>query len=507
MAEPLDKIRQDLLKKLEIFRELGINPYPNRFKISHTIGEVVKAYGERENGEELEAAGEFVLAGRMMSLRLHGRISFAHIRDYTGKIQILVERDVVGREFYNKVFKKLDVGDFLGVKGVLFRTRTGELTLRVQEVTLLSKVLRPLPEKWHGLKDVELRYRQRYLDLIANEESRKVFFVRSHVIRKIREFLVERGFMEVETPMMQPIPGGAAARPFVTHHNALDIDLYLRIAPELYLKRLVVGGFDRVFELGKCFRNEGISTEHNPEFTMVEFYMAYADYMELMDLTEELLSTLAREILGTTQVNYGDYTLDLTPPYRRITFHDALLDIGQVPPEVLKDEARAREYARELEVEEENLATFGKVLGEIFERRVEPMLVQPTFVYDYPRDISPLAKTREEDPFLVERFEFFMACKEVANAYTELNDPLDQRERFLEQLRERARGDDEAHRMDEDYIRALEYGLPPTAGEGIGIDRLVMILTNSPSIRDVILFPTLRPERGQGEEGDTGEME
>ncbi|HDD53244.1 MAG TPA: lysine--tRNA ligase, partial [Thermosulfidibacter takaii] len=460
----------------------------------HTLGEVVEAYKEEYDESKLEAAGEFTLAGRMISLRIHGRISFAHLRDYTGRLQILVERDVVGRDFYNKIFKKLDVGDFLGVKGTLFRTKTGELTLKAREVTLLSKVLRPLPEKWHGLKDVELRYRQRYLDLIANEESRRVFVVRSEVVRKIREFLVTRGFMEVETPMMQPIPGGAAARPFVTHHNALDIDLYLRIAPELYLKRLVVGGFDRVFELGKCFRNEGISTEHNPEFTMVEFYMAYADYMDLMDLTEELISSLAREILGTAQVTYGEYTLDLRPPYRRITFHDALLELGKVPPEVLRDEAKAREYARELEIEEERMTTFGKVLGEIFEKRVEPFLVQPIFVYDYPRDISPLAKSKEDDPSLVERFEFFMACKEVANAYTELNDPVDQKERFLEQIRERARGDEEAHRMDEDYLKALEYGLPPTAGEGIGIDRLVMILTNSPSIRDVILFPTLRPE-------------
>ncbi len=500
MAETLDKIRQDLMRKVEAFREMGINPYPNRFKVSHTLGEVVEAYGEEQDDTELEKAGVFTLAGRMMSLRIHGRIAFAHLRDYTGRLQILVERDVVGRDFYNKVFKKLDVGDFLGVKGTLFRTRTGELTLRVQGVTLLSKVLRPLPEKWHGLKDVELRYRQRYLDLIANEDSRRVFVVRSQVIRKIREFLVSRGFMEVETPMMQPIPGGAAARPFVTHHNALDIDLYLRIAPELYLKRLVVGGFDRVFELGKCFRNEGISTEHNPEFTMVEFYMAYADYMDLMDLTEGLVSTLAREILGTTQVEYGDYVLDLSPPYRRITFRRALLELGKVPPKVLEEEAKAREYARELEIDEEKLATFGKVLGEIFERRVEPILVQPTFVYDYPRDVSPLAKSKEDDPSMVERFEFFMACKEVANAYTELNDPVDQRERFLEQIKERARGDEEAHRMDEDYIRALEYGLPPTAGEGIGVDRLVMILTDSPSIRDVILFPTLRPEGGV--EGD-----
>ncbi|RLD98782.1 MAG: lysine--tRNA ligase, partial [Aquificota bacterium] len=335
MAETLDKIRQDLMKKVETFREMGINPYPNRFKVSHTLGEVVEAYKEEYDESKLEAAGEFTLAGRMISLRIHGRISFAHLRDYTGRLQILVERDVVGRDFYNKIFKKLDVGDFLWVKGTLFRTKTGELTLEAREVTLLSKVLRPLPEKWHGLKDVELRYRQRYLDLIANEESRRVFVVRSEVVRKIREFLVTRGFMEVETPMMQPIPGGAAARPFVTHHNALDIDLYLRIAPELYLKRLVVGGFDRVFELGKCFRNEGISTEHNPEFTMVEFYMAYADYMDLMDLTEELISSLAREILGAAQVIYGEYTLDLRPPYRRITFHDALLELGKVPPEVL----------------------------------------------------------------------------------------------------------------------------------------------------------------------------
>jgi len=501
MAETLDKIRQDLMKKVETFREMGINPYPNRFKVSHTLGEVVEAYKEEYDESKLEAAGEFTLAGRMISLRIHGRISFAHLRDYTGRLQILVERDVVGRDFYNKIFKKLDVGDFLGVKGTLFRTKTGELTLEAREVTLLSKVLRPLPEKWHGLKDVELRYRQRYLDLIANEESRRVFVVRSEVVRKIREFLVTRGFMEVETPMMQPIPGGAAARPFVTHHNALDIDLYLRIAPELYLKRLVVGGFDRVFELGKCFRNEGISTEHNPEFTMVEFYMAYADYMDLMDLTEELISSLAREILGAAQVIYGEYTLDLRPPYRRITFHDALLELGKVPPEVLRDEAKAREYARELEIEEERMTTFGKVLGEIFEKRVEPFLVQPIFVYDYPRDISPLAKSKEDDPSLVERFEFFMACKEVANAYTELNDPVDQKERFLEQIRERAMGDEEAHRMDEDYVKALEYGLPPTAGEGIGIDRLVTILTNSPSIRDVILFPTLRPEVRREEGG------
>ena len=494
MEKTREKIREDLLKKLQTFREMGINPYPHRFKVSHTLGEVVKRFGGVDDPGALEAGGEFTLAGRMVSLRLHGRIAFAHIRDATGRLQILVERDLVGRDFYNKVFKKLDVGDFLGVKGTLFRTRTGELTLHAKEVHLLSKVLRPLPEKWHGLRDVELRYRQRYLDLIANEESRRVFLIRSEVIRLIREFLVERGFVEVETPIMQPIPGGAAARPFVTHHNALDMDLYLRIAPELYLKRLVVGGFDRVFELGKCFRNEGISTEHNPEFTMVEFYMAYADYMDLMALTEEMLSQLAQRVLDTTKISYGGQQIDLTPPYKRITFHDALREIGGVPEEVLKDEDKARAYARALEIDEEKLTSFGRVLGEIFDKKVEPQLLQPTFIYDYPKDISPLAKTKEGDPTLVERFEFFVACKEVANAYTELNDPLDQRERFQRQLEERALGDEEAHRMDEDYIRALEYGLPPTAGEGIGIDRLVMILTDSPSIRDVILFPTLRPE-------------
>ena len=500
MAEIREKIRGDLLKKLQAFREMGINPYPHRFRVSHTLGEVVEGFGGVEDPGALETGGEFTLAGRMVSMRIHGRIAFAHIRDATGRLQILVERDLVGREFYNGVFKKLDVGDFLGVRGTLFRTKTGELTLHTKEVHLLSKVLRPLPEKWHGLRDVELRYRQRYLDLIANEDSRRVFLIRSEVIRRIREFLVERGFVEVETPMMQPIPGGAAARPFVTHHNALDIDLYLRIAPELYLKRLVVGGFDKVFELGKCFRNEGISTEHNPEFTMMEFYMAYADYMDLMALTEEMFSQLAQGVLGRNGVSYGGQEIDFAPPYRRITFHDALREIGDVPEEALEDEGKARAYARELGIEEENLASFGKVLGEIFDKRVESQLLQPTFVYDYPRDISPLAKSKEGDPALVERFEFFMACKEVANAYTELNDPVDQRRRFQEQLRERALGDEEAHRMDEDYIRALEYGLPPTAGEGIGIDRLVMILTDSPSIRDVIFFPTLRPEVAEKDE-------
>ncbi len=492
-----NKILKDLREKLEKFRQMGINPYPNRYKITHRIGEIVDRFKEEYDQQKLESFGEVSLAGRMMSLRLHGKISFAHIKDQTGKIQIFVQRDVVGADFYRNVFKKLDVGDIIGVKGHLFRTKTGELTVNCKEVTLLSKVLRPLPEKWHGLRDIETRYRQRYLDLIVNEDSRRVFEIRSEVIRLIREYLVSKGFVEVETPMMQPIPGGAAARPFVTHHNALDIDLYLRIAPELYLKRLVVGGFDRVFELGKCFRNEGISSMHNPEFTMVEFYMAYADYRDLMELTEDMISSIVKKIHGITKITYQGQELDFTPPWRKVSFYEALVEIGGVPESVIHDEKRARELAKDLEIDVDTIQSHGKVLGEIFEKTVEDKLIQPTFVYDYPKDISPLAKSKEDDPDLVERFELMVAGREIANAYTELNDPLDQKERFLQQLRERAAGDEEAHRMDEDYIVALEYGLPPTAGEGIGIDRLVMLVADAPSIRDVILFPTLRPERDE----------
>ena len=493
--EPENKILKDLRDKLQRFRQMGINPYPNRYRITHRIGKIVDRFKEEYDQNKLESFGEVSLAGRMMSLRLHGKISFAHIKDQTGRIQIFVQRNVVGEDFYRNVFKKLDVGDIVGVKGTLFRTKTGELTVNCREVTLLAKALRPLPEKWHGLRDIETRYRQRYLDLIVNEDSRRVFEIRSRTIRFIREYLTSLGFIEVETPMMQPIPGGAAARPFVTHHNALDIDLYLRIAPELYLKRLVVGGFDRVFELGKCFRNEGISSMHNPEFTMVEFYMAYADYRDLMELTEDMLSKLVQEIHGTTKITYQGEEIDFTPPWRKVSFHQALVEIGGVPEEVIRDEEKARRLAKELEIDVDSIKSHGKVLGELFEKTVEEKLIQPTFVYDYPRDISPLAKSREDDPTLVERFELMIAGREIANAYTELNDPDDQRERFLQQLREREAGDEEAHRMDEDYIVALEYGLPPTAGEGIGIDRLVMLLTDAPSIRDVILFPTLRPER------------
>ncbi len=495
-SEETNRIVKELYQKVERFREAGIEPYPNRAQVSHLIGDVLSAYSEVEDEERLAQAGEFKLAGRIVSLRFHGRASFAHLRDMSGQIQLYFREDKVGKEFYRKILKKMDVGDFLGASGTLFRTRTGELTLQVNEAKLLSKIVRPLPEKWHGLKDKELRYRQRYLDLIANKESRDRFLIRAKVVQGIRNYLSSKGFIEVETPTMQVIPGGAAAKPFVTHHNALDLELYLRIAPELYLKRLVVGGFDRVFELGKCYRNEGISSEHNPEFTMVEFYMAYADYNTLMELSEEMVSSLAKEILGDSRVPYGEYEIDFAPPWRRVSFKEALTSIGNAPEEVWNSEEAARRFAEELEIETEHLHSHGKVLGEIFDELVEPKLIQPTFIYDYPVDISPLAKSKPEDPKVVERFELFVAGREIANAYTELNDPKEQRQRMLQQLRERDLGDEEAQRLDEDYIRALEYGLPPTAGEGIGVDRLVMLFTNAPSIRDVILFPTLRPQSG-----------
>ncbi len=494
--EDVNRIVKELYEKVERFKEAGIDPYPPRADVSHFVGDLLERYSEVEDAEALANAGEFALAGRIVSLRFHGRASFAHIRDMSGTIQLYFREDVVGKEFYRKVLKKLDVGDFVGARGRLFRTRTGELTVQVERADLLSKLVRPLPEKWHGLKDKELRYRQRYLDLVANEESRNRFLVRARMVQGIRNFLSSKRFIEVETPTMQVIPGGAAAKPFVTHHNTLDLDLYLRIAPELYLKRLVVGGFDRVFELGKCYRNEGISTEHNPEFTMVEFYMAYANYNTLMELSEEMVSTLATEILGSTRVRYGDEEIDFTPPWRRVSFKDALVEVGGAPVQVWENEDSARAFAEGLEIETEHLHSHGKVLGEIFDELVEPKLVQPTFVYDYPVDISPLAKSKPGDPGVVERFELFVARREIANAYTELNDPREQRERMLQQLRERDLGDEEAQRLDEDYIRALEYALPPTAGEGIGVDRLVMLFTDAPSIRDVILFPTLRPQGG-----------
>jgi lysyl-tRNA synthetase class 2 len=425
-------------------------------------------------------------------MRDFGKAAFAHIQDATGKIQVYFKRDVLAERY--RLIKKLDIGDIIGIKGLLFRTKTNELTIEVQDLVLLTKSLRPLPEKWHGLKDIETRYRQRYVDLIVNPEVKETFIKKSIIIKAIRDFLESKGFIEVETPMMQPIPGGATAKPFVTYHNALGVDLYLRIAPELYLKRLLVGGYERVYELNRNFRNEGISTKHNPEFTMLEFYVAYRDYSYLMNFTEELITSVAEKTLGGLKVPYGNTTIDFTPPWPRIPMLDALLKKG-VPEEALRNVEKAKGWAKQHNINIDKNEALGKILDEIFKEMVEPELVQPTFIIDYPVELSPLAKRKPENPSLVERFELFIASREIANAFSELNDPFDQKERFEEQGEAKAQGDEEAHWMDEDFVRALEYGMPPAAGEGIGIDRLVMLLTNSQSIRDVILFPQLKPEQ------------
>jgi lysyl-tRNA synthetase class 2 len=481
------------IEKVRELRAAGINPYPNRYKISSSIQEVIEKYGSLSQ-EELEVQEEdLALAGRIISKREHGRTAFCHIQDGSGRIQVYVRKDDLGEKSF-ELFLKFDIGDFIGVKGPIFRTKTGELTQRARELTLLAKSLRPLPEKWHGLKDIELRYRQRYLDLLMNPQVRRVFYLRGQIIQKIRDFFNERGFLEVETPMMQPIPGGALARPFVTHHNALDMDLYLRVAPELYLKRLIVGGLERVYEINKNFRNEGLSREHNPEFTMLEFYMAYADYIDLMEMTEELISSLTHQILGQVKISFNGEGIDFTPPWQKLTFYQALVEVGEVDPMVLREREAAYGFAQKLSLSLRPADTHAQILDKIFAETVEPKLIQPTFIMDYPKELSPLSKSKEDNPSLVERFEFFIAGKEIANAYTELNDPLDQKERFMAQAKAREYDYEEHLWMDRDFIRALEYGMPPTAGEGIGIDRLVMVLTDSPSIKDVILFPQLRLE-------------
>jgi lysyl-tRNA synthetase class 2 len=428
-----------------------------------------------------------------MSIRSHGRATFAHIRDGSGRIQIYFVRDQVGPEAY-ELLRKLDVGDHVGVEGDLFRTRTGELTVRVSAFRLLAKSLRPLPEKWHGLSDVETRFRQRYLDLIVNPRVREIFRTRSRLITEIRRFFDARGFLEVETPMMQPMAGGAMARPFVTYHNALRLTLYLRIAPELYLKRLIVGGFDRVYEINRNFRNEGISTQHNPEFTMLEFYQAYADYRDLMALTEELLPWLAEQVIGAQEMVYQGHRISLAPPWPRLTLEEALVKLAGLDADALKTDAGLRDVAGRHGLALGSGCSRGRALGVLFDALVEPRLVQPTFVLDFPTELSPLAKAKPEDPAVVQRFELFIGGLEIANAYSELNDPREQRDRFLQQVRGREQGDPEAHALDEDFLRALEYGMPPAAGEGIGIDRLAMLFTDSPSIRDVILFPLLKPQ-------------
>jgi lysyl-tRNA synthetase, class II len=484
---------------LDAVTRLGIRPYPNRFAPSHTVSALVEAHGERPK-EALEADRvDTVSAGRIVSIRSFGKASFFVLSDGRERIQVYVRQDALSERDF-ALSKLLDYGDQIGVAGHLFRTKTNELSIWASSLTFLAKCFLPLPEKWHGLQDVELRYRQRYLDLIVNPDVRRVFEVRSRTINAIREFLVARGFLEVETPMMQPIAGGALARPFVTHHNALDMKLYLRIAPELYLKRLVVGGIERVFEINRNFRNEGIGYRWNPEFTMLEFYWAYADYNDLMALSEQLLSHTVQTAVGTLDVQWGAHRISFAAPFARRTFRSLVVDavsqkLGEhLDERLLKDGEVGTGLARRLGVEVETGWGPGKVATEIFEKHVEDVLVQPTFVYDYPTEVSPLSKQRPDDPDTVERFELYAGGMEIANAFSELNDPDEQRRRFEAQLADRARGDQEAHQMDEDYIRALEYGLPPTGGEGIGIDRLVMLLTNSPSIRDVILFPLMRPQ-------------
>ncbi|AVX19323.1 MULTISPECIES: lysine--tRNA ligase [Carboxydocella] len=472
-------------EKLQELRNKGIEPFGGKFERTHLSQEIIDNFGELE-GQKV------IIAGRIMAKRGHGKASFAHLQDGAGLIQIYVRVNDVGEENY-ELFVKADIGDIIGVEGTVFKTQRGEITVSATKVTMLAKSLRPLPEKWHGLKDVELRYRQRYVDLIVNPEVKQTFILRSRIIRAIRNFLDQKGFLEVETPMMQPIAGGAAARPFITHHNALDMTLYLRIAPELYLKRLLVGGFEKVYEINRNFRNEGISTKHNPEFTMLELYQAYADYNDMMRLTEELISTVAQEVLGTTRIVYQGTEIDLAPPWRRVPMLEAIKEHTGIDFTRINTDEEALQAAKSVGVELDKQATRGDVINEVFEAKVEPHLIQPTFIIGHPVEISPLAKRNAEDPRYTDRFELFIFAREMANAFSELNDPIDQKERFLKQVEKRSAGDDEAHMMDEDYINALEYGMPPAGGLGIGIDRLVMLLTDSPSIRDVILFPHMRP--------------
>ena len=484
-------LREERLRKLKLLREQGIDPYPPRFKPSHQIGELVDRFGGLAPGEWTEERVR--LAGRITAIRRMGKASFLDLRADGRKIQGYATVNTL-RERY-ELLELLDVGDFLGVEGLIFKTKRGELSVNIEEFTLLAKALRPLPEKWHGLRDVELRYRQRYLDLLANEEVRQLFLTRTRIVQAIRRFLDERGFLEVETPILQPIYGGAAARPFETYHHALEQPMYLRISDELYLKRLIIGDYPKVYEIGKDFRNEGISTVHNPEFTQMECYQAYADYHDMMALAEELIFYVAREALGRTEITYRGHRIDLTPPWKRITLREAILEQTGIDIEEHRTlealQAAARERGLRLEVEGQ--PTWGKLVDELLSEFVEPKLIQPTFVMDYPVEISPLAKRIPGRPELVERFELFIGGLELGNAFTELNDPQDQLERFLKQEELRRRGDEESHALDEDFIIALEHGMPPCGGLGIGVDRLVMLLTGAASIREVILFPTLRP--------------
>ncbi|MBJ2117155.1 MULTISPECIES: lysine--tRNA ligase [Proteus] len=494
-APDLNNELQTRREKLSALRDNG-NAFPNDFRRDSLSNELHQKY-DAMSAEELEAANvEVAIAGRMMTRRIMGKASFATLQDMGGRIQLYVSRDDLPEGIYNEQFKKWDLGDILGARGRVFKTKTGELSVHCTEVRLLTKALRPLPDKFHGLADQEMRYRQRYLDLISNEESRKTFQIRSQVMAGIRQFMVNKGFMEVETPMMQTIPGGASARPFITHHNALDIDMYLRIAPELYLKRLVVGGFDRVFEINRNFRNEGVSPRHNPEFTMMELYMAYADYRDLIELTEELFRTLTENVLGSSLVKYGDQEFDFGKPFAKLTMKEA---ICKYRPETvmadLDDMDKAVAIAQSIGIKIEKSWGLGRVQCEIFEEVAESHLIQPTFIIEYPAEVSPLARRNDDNPFITDRFEFFIGGREIGNGFSELNDAQDQAERFEDQVRQKEAGDAEAMFFDHDYITALEHGLPPTAGLGIGIDRMVMLFTDSHTIRDVILFPAMRPNK------------
>jgi lysyl-tRNA synthetase class 2 len=496
MAQDENELIQQRKKKIREMSAEGLLLYAHRYEPENTVQEILQGHVNASPEALTEKKIRVKIAGRVIAMRRFGKAAFAHIQDGTGKLQIFAARNILSEEQF-KLFRRVDIGDFIGVEGTLFFTKTGELTIEIQELTMLTKAVRPLPEKWHGLQDKEIRYRQRYLDLVANPEVKNAFVQRSLIISALRSYMDKKGFIEVETPMMQPIPGGATARPFMTHHNALGIDLFLRIAPELYLKRLLVGGFERVYELNRNFRNEGMDLQHNPEFTMIEFYMAYADYTDLIALTEELLSEVTLETKGTLTLDYKGFTIDMKPPYRKITYTEALetaLQEKGYPFEALGDTASLKETAAALGIPVQAKTSRAKVMDKMFEVLVESHLVQPTFVIDYPTEISPLSKRKPDNPDFVERFELFIAGKEIANAFSELNDPEDQRSRFEQQVAEREKGDEEAMFMDHDFVRALEYGMPPAAGEGIGIDRLVMLLTGNDSIRDVILFPQMRPE-------------
>ena len=495
--DELNEVFKNRIAKAVQLLDADVPLYPNDFEKSDDIGAVA---ADHESLDEAALAAQdqtYRLAGRIVALRSFGKVAFFTIQDASGRLQIFAERDTLGTEAYS-AFKKFDIGDIVGASGRLFRTKTGELTLQAGTIQLLTKSMRPLPEKYHGLKDVETRYRQRYVDLIVTPKAVEIFKARTKIVRELRAFLDSAGFMEVETPMMQAIPGGATAKPFITHHNALDMALYMRIAPELYLKRLLVGGFEKVYEVGRNFRNEGVSTRHNPEFTMCEFYWAFARYNDLMDLTERLFGHIARSVTGSDTVEYQGQSIRLGPGWARVPFHESLETIGGVSPDVYNDFDAAKAL---VEKSGEKVLTgekLGKVQAKLFDIFVEPKLIQPHFIYHYPTEISPLSRRNTDDPTITDRFELFIAGREMGNAFSELNDPVDQRLRFEEQVREKEAGDDEAHRMDDDYVRALEYGMPPAAGEGIGIDRLVMLLTDQASIREVILFPLLRPEGAPG---------